>query len=188
MLGENRAMSGSRPASQSPDPSAVVEAPIRGALDAIVVRGTVAFALAVGVVIGSFNPDFHPFAHVALPLAVAAYLAIRLVIRLTRPGVDPSGAWRTAQTVAPGAARLAKLVAVAVPFGAALAAWSLALHHIDAPDRPVLVGFVAPMYVLLWLAASGAWLDECRDRLARAELESRDRFRMYWARIPIGRA
>jgi hypothetical protein len=40
-----------------------------------------------------------------------------------------------------------------------------------------------PQIVAAWLFATTAWLDSCRDELARAIGESERRFRSYWANV-----
>ena len=168
----------------APDTREFVDAPIRRALDAIVLSGTLLFGLTTVMVFAAFVPEFHPIGHVLVFVIPGGYLAWRVVARLLAAPIDPSGAWSRAFAVDPGSARLAVLVVLAVPLGLFMAAGSLAIHHLGMPESAGFVyGVIGPAFILLWLAATAAWLDACRDRLARAALASEELFRSYWASI-----
>jgi hypothetical protein len=53
-------------------------------------------------------------------------------------------------------------------------------------DEITVVGLWLPMIAALWIFATFAWHDFCRDRIADAIAESDRRFRGYWR--DIGRA
>lgn len=76
------------------------------------------------------------------------------------------------------------LVAGWVPVALLLALILIAWPPLMDPDGAVALVWMVlglPPMVVAWILATSAWLDACRDDLARAEHEADLRFRTYWA-------
>lgn len=172
-------------AHSAPDPAAAVGEPVRRGLEILMSRGVASFAvglLAVIVTAVSGAGLIHEFAHLALPGLLVAVVVARIVhVLLTRDAPDGDGIWRRVYAIARTETQLAGAVAAAVPVIWALGAAAILVRHAahDA-EIGVVVGFWIPFGLVLWGAASVAWLDDCRERLALAVRESDRRFRAYW--------
>ncbi len=173
---------------RDPDPAETVAAPVHAALDAIVLRGVAAFALAVLAVLPPDLPiedrGLRILAYHGLPALLLIYLVVQMVrfVRLSKS--EDADAWARARDVAPRDVLFAQVMAVLVPCVTLAAGIVLLLPHIFEPeDRTRVLGFFVPLFGLLWTGAAIAWFDECRQRLLRAERESDGRFRAYWAGI-----
>lgn len=168
-----------------PNPAANVDEPVRRGLEMLMTRGVASFAvglLAVVVTAVSAEGLIHQLAHLALPGLLVAVVVARIVhVLLTRDAPDGEAIWRRVHGMARTETQLAGAVAAAVPFIWALGGGAILVRHAaHMGDLGVVVGFWVPFGVVLWGAASVAWLDDCRERLARAVRESDRRFRAYW--------
>lgn len=175
-------------ASQPADPVASVSAPIRGAVEAILVRAAASYAVVVLTVLWAHPPIANAgarvLAHYLLPALLALYVAAHSLGGLRRRNVPEVDAWSRAHELVPRAARVAKLAAVLTPLGVAIAGASLLEPHlVDAADRAWALGIATPAFAFLWVLATLAWSDDCHDRLARAAVESDGRFRAYWSDV-----
>jgi hypothetical protein len=177
------------------DPRRLVEAPIRHALTSLTARG-VLFVVAVSAVIllpagpwpaAGFG---HSAADLAAILVTTTLLGYALLVRLASvvrgrlPDDTLANAWHAAREVEPADAMLALVVAGWVPVALAAALVVMTWPHLNDPN-PALRGAWAvlglPPIVVAWIVATNSWLHACRESLARAEDESRRRFRAYWA-------
>ena len=121
---------------------------------------------------------------------IAILLGYALLVRGLRlfrghlPEEALGGAWHKAREIDPADAMLALLIAGWVPVALAASLAAMAWTHLNDPN-PALRGAWAvlglPPIAVAWILATNAWLTACRETLARAEAESRRRFRGYWA-------
>jgi hypothetical protein len=166
-------------------PAAIVEEPVRRELELVMTRGVASFAiglLAVLVTAVSSDGVLHQVGHLALPGLLVLVVVARLThVALTRDGPDGEKTWKRVHEIARTETLLAGVVAAAVPVMWAMGGVAiLARHtHHDA-ELGVVVGFWVPVGIILLGAATVAWLDDCRERLARAVREGERRFRTYW--------
>jgi len=174
------------------DPRTEVEAPVRHALVRIVARGFVLVAVTLAAVLCPVIPALHEAADAVAFIVVALLYLYALAIaieRRVRAPLDPqvrANAWYKAREIDDGDAMLALVIAGWVPVALAAALVVMVWPHLNDPN-PQLRGAWAvialPQIVASWLFASAAWLDSCRDELARAIGESERRFRNYWANV-----
>ncbi len=169
------------------DPRAEVEAPVRRALDALVVRSTIGFAAAVFAVlvgIGAADGPLHTVAHLALPGVLVGVLFLRTAhVMLRREPIGTDGAWSRAREIERGETDLATFLSFLVPV-AWLVGWSAILYrHAGHHDAAALVAIWLPLAGGLWFVTTIAWIHDCRERLARAVDESSRRFRAYWSEV-----
>ncbi len=168
------------------DPHAAVAAPVRHALEFLYLRGAAAFAVAAGAVaITAVAPsgELHVVGHLALPAVLLFVVVARIVhVAVRREPYDGTAAWARAAAIDPGETRLAVAVALVVPIAWLVGGLAILWHH--TADRAGLAAVISvwlPFGAVLWLAATVAWAADCRERLARAHVESERRFRAYWA-------
>ena len=170
------------------DPRAEVEAPVRRAIDGLIMRSGVEFGAAVLAVILTIETSegpLHSVGHFALPGLLLLILATRTVqLVLRRDGVPTDTAWARAREITPRDAGLATFVTSMVPVGWFVGGGAILLRHVGQVDLATLVCIVAPLAATLWLITTIAWAQICRDRLARAIEESERRFRKYWQQVP----
>lgn len=181
------------PSTMDPDdPQHAVEAPIRGALYRVIGVG---LGLVAVVLIGAVAPAIPALRGMGNGVAVAVTAtlvlygcAVPLVRRLRSPIDDAvrASAWYKAREIAPEDTMLALVFAGWVPVALAAALVMMMWPHLNDPN-PALRGAWAvigiPPVVAAWVFATTAWLDACRDILARAIGESDRRFRSYWANV-----
>ena len=173
------------------DPRSQVEAPVRGALAAVMGRG---LALVGFLALLALWPIVaHPevavrdgIAWVAVGLLVGYGVWVRVSARIAgRPSPQARAlAWDRAKEIDPDDATLGLLVAAWVPAGLLLTIGLLVWPHLTDPNPALAAAWVVlglPPFALAWLFATTTWLDACRDDLARAERESDTRLRSYWA-------
>lgn len=178
-------------ASSAPDPAIDVDEPVRRGLELLMTRGVASFAIGVlAVVVTAVSAEgvLHQVGHLALPgLLVFVVVARTVHVALTRDAPADEGVWRRVFGIARTETLLAAVVAAAVPAMWALGGIAILLRHThhDA-ELGVVVGFWIPVGIILWGSATVAWLEDCRERLARAVRESERRFRTYWR--DVGRA
>lgn len=168
------------------DPDAQVAAPVRTALEFVLLRGVASFAVAaVAVVLPVLAPsgDLRLIGDLALP-AVLVFVAIARTVHVLRrrTPIDGARAWSRAAGVDRGETILAAAMAVVVPV-----AWLAGLAAVLLRQSAGPVGLAsavmiwAPIALFLWLAATAAWAEDCSERLALALAESDRRFRAYWS-------
>lgn len=176
-----------------PDPRSSVEAPVRGALTAVMGRG-IAF-VAVMALLALWPVLARPetairdgIAEVAVAVLVAYAIGVRVARRLGgRPCEDArERAWDRAKEVDSDDAALGLLVAGWVPVALLLAIGLLLWPHVTDPNPALAAAWVViglPAFAVAWMLATATWLEACRDDLARAEEESDTRLRHYWANV-----
>lgn len=174
------------------DPRHAIEAPVRRALAAIVVRGLV---LVAAILLAVLCPTIPQLYHLrdALAVVVAAlligYATAVLVERRLRGPVDPElrkHAWFKARDIDEADAALVLVIAGWVPVALLAALVVMAWPHLmvgTAEARGLWFAVGVPALFVAWVVATSAWLDGCRDDLARAIGESERRFRSYWANV-----
>jgi hypothetical protein len=177
--------------SMEQDPQALVVAPVRSALSAVVVRG-LALVGAVGF-LAVWTVGSHPDAagrDAAAFLAIALLAMYTAVVRVTRnvrgrPTLEERDiAWERAQELTRDDTALALLVVAWVPAAVCLALAVLLWPHLTDPNPQIASAWVVfglPPATMAWMLMVATWLDAARDGLARAEHESDLRFRRYWA-------
>lgn len=175
------------------DPRSRVEAPVRTALATMVGRGLV---VVVGMTLVALWPivvSSEAVARDAIAVAaVGVLLAYAIVVRLTRrlsghPDDEAlERAWVRAREIDGDDATLGLLVVGWVPVGLLLGMGVLIWSHLTDPNPALAAAwavFGLPAFVIAWIAATRTWLDACRGDLARAESESDNRLRHYWANV-----
>lgn len=172
------------------DPRHEVEAPVRRALAALVVRGVVLVALVIALVLLPSHPALGGLRDPATALVPIVLFAVTGLLRMERrvrgrPGDEArAAAWTRARAVDEADTMLALVVAGWVPVALAAALVVLVAPHFSEPDlevRGAWWGFGIPLLLTAWIVATNAWLDATRDELARACGEADRRFRAYWA-------
>jgi hypothetical protein len=176
-----------------PDPRSQVEAPVRGALAAVMGRGIALVAalaiLALWPVVARPETAVRDgIAEVAVGVLLLYGIGIRVARRIGgRPSDEARAvAWDRAQEVDNGDAALGLLVAGWVPVGLLLACGLLLWPHVTDPNPALAAAWVViglPAFAVAWMLATATWLEACRDDLARAEAESDVRLRRYWADV-----
>jgi hypothetical protein len=171
------------------DPRREVEAPVRRALAALVLRGVILVGLVLALVLLPSHPALGALrdpATVLVPLVLFAVAGLLWTERRVRgrPADDArAAAWSRAREVDEADAMLALLVAGWVPVALAAALVVLVGPHFAEPDlevRGAWWAFGIPLLLTAWIVATNAWLDATRDELARALGEADRRFRAYW--------
>lgn len=184
--------SGGEPAVGRPaldaDARETVHAPVVDALNAIIVRSAIGFAIVAGAaavpIIFKLDPAIHEAFHLALPVAGVLYAASVWVLIGRRPLIE-GDPWQHADEVDPGLTRLARLTSSAMLVGwlAAVAA-VLVNHHLTSMLATVGTLFIdVPLIGGVWVIAAAAWRRTCRVLLARAEHLAADRLRAYWRTV-----
>jgi hypothetical protein len=175
------------------DPRSQVEAPVRGALVAVMGRGIALVGamalLALWPVLA--RPEVavrDGIAEIAVALLLAYAIGVRVARRIGgRPPEEArERAWDRAKQIDSDDAALGLLVAGWVPVALLLAIGLLLWPHLTDPNPALAAAWVVfglPPFTVAWLLATGTWLEACRDDLARAEAESDSRLRSYWANV-----
>lgn len=174
------------------DPRRSVEAPVRRAMVALVVRGV---ALVGAVLLLALLPTVPAFGWLrsvavwAVPAVLFGYAVLVVVERRVRGRPEESlraTAWFRAREVDDADAMLALLIAgwvpVALLVGLVLLAWP-GLNDHDAATRGIWGAIGVPTLAAAWLIAANTWLEATRDELARALADADRRFRSYWANL-----
>jgi hypothetical protein len=174
------------------EPRRGVEAPIRRAVLEISLGGAllgVAALVGLWCVLAADLPEaVHVAIGIGLPvalLACAVAIAFVRVLHGSPAQALEATAWERAAEVDPADAQLARLIAMWVPaalfVSLALGLWAHLARaaNADAAAPWWLLGL--PGYAAAWIAVVTAWSAMCRDRLARADLDSRRRLRAYWS-------
>jgi prolipoprotein diacylglyceryltransferase len=123
----------------------------------------------------------HDFGHFALAAVMGLVLGARIVHILRRRREPNPNAWTDAHGLHGWDAWLARGLTVLVPIAWLVGAVTVLVHHESnlytaAPAMAALL----PIAAALWIGASFAWHDFCRDRVGAALDESDRRYREYW--------
>lgn len=168
------------------DPADVTE-PVARALDVLIAGAAASFGLSVIAVLATVfaaEGPFHLVAHLSLPGLMALVILLRAVHVLLRHADIRDDAWTRALALNRSDTRLARLLSCAVPVawfvgGAAI----LARHGPHFHGLAGGIGLWLPVSAALWILATFAWTDACRDRIAAGLTESDGRFRDYWRNV-----
>lgn len=168
------------------DPAGVSE-PVARALDALILTAAASFVVSVLAVFATLlaaEGQVHSIAHLALPGLMLVIVVVRGAYLLLRHPQPRDDAWTRARAVDAGDARLAQALSFAVP-----AAWLvgsvgiLIRHGTELHGFAAVLGVWLPLFAALWIFATFAWIDACRDRVANALDESDRKFRDYWRNV-----
>jgi hypothetical protein len=106
---------------------------------------------------------------------------VRLLRRHTEPRHD---AWSRARAVSSFDSQLARILSIAVPLAWLIGSGAILVRHASAlHDLLVGGGLWLPIGAALWILATFAWTDACRDKIAAGLDESDRKFRVYWRDI-----
>jgi hypothetical protein len=168
------------------DPAGVTE-PVVRALDALIVGAAASFGLSVVAVFATAlaaEGQVHAIAHLSLPGLMGLVIVTRGVRLLRRHSEPRDDAWNRARAVSSFDSYLARLLSIAVPLAWLIGGGAILVRHAPAfHGLFVGVGFWLPLGAALWILASFAWMDACRDRIAAGLDKSDLRFRDYWRDI-----
>lgn len=174
--------------SSTVDPAGVTE-PVMRALDALIVGAAASFVLSIAAVFATVfaaEGHVHAIAHLSLPGLMGLVIVIRGMHLLRRHAEPREDAWARARAVSAFDSHLARVLSIAVPLAwlvgsGAILARHAPVHH----DLFVTLGFWLPLGAALWILATFAWTDACRDKIAAGLDESDRRFRDYWRDIGL---
>ena len=170
----------------SADPRALVQAPIVAALNGIVWRGVIGFALVAGIaalpLLVRLDETVHFAAHVALPAGWITYAVVSTVIALTRRQRVEGDPWHAAAEADASLTAFARMITGFMIGGWLAAVVGVIVHHHLSTTQDILRTLSVDLPVLLgaWAVASWAFLRASRRSLAGAVAESAGRFRSYW--------
>lgn len=174
------------PSATSADPRALVQAPIVAALNGIVWRGVIGFALVVSVaaipLVVQLDDTVHFAAHVVLPAGWVAYAVISTVMAFVRRQRVEGDPWHAAAEADPSHTAFARMVTGFTIGGWLATVVGVIVHHHLSTTQDILRTLSVDLPVLLgaWAIASWAWTRASRRSLARAVVDSAGRFRQYW--------
>lgn len=172
--------------SSAVDPAGVTE-PVARALDALIVGAAASFGLSVAAVFATafaVEGQVHAIAHLSLPGLMGLVIVVRGV-RLLRRHTEPRhDAWSRARAVSSFDSQLARILSIAVPLAWLIGSGAILVRHASAlHDLLVGGGLWLPIGAALWILATFAWTDACRDKIAAGLDESDRKFRVYWRDI-----
>lgn len=168
------------------DPRALVQAPIVAALNGIVWRGVIGFALVAGItafpLVVHLDETVHFAAHVALPAGWVAYAIISIALGFVRRQRIDGNPWHAAAEADPSLTAFARMVTGFMIGGWLASVVGVIVHHHLSTTQDILRTLSVDLPVLLgaWAIASFAFVRASRRSLARAVVDSADRFRRYW--------
>jgi hypothetical protein len=166
------------------DPAHDVAQPVTRVLDSLIVGAVASFALSIAAALMAvLSPDgpLHEVAHFALVGVMAVIVVARGVHVMRRGRERDPDAWTRARAVRRSDAQLAQVLIVAVPLAWLGGGVTIIVNHLGVVHGPGLViGLWLPVAATVWILASFAWHDFCRDRIAAALDESDRRYREYW--------
>jgi hypothetical protein len=174
------------------DPRHVVEAPIRGALTGVMARGIALVGLVVCCALAPTLPvlcdvcDGLAIGVTAFLLGFGTWVHVRRWLRSPVDDRVRSTAWQTAREVDPDDMMLALVIAGWVPVALGIALLVMLWPHLVDPSptiRGAWIVMAIPPVVAAWAFSTTAWLETCRDALARAIGESERRYRSYWTNL-----
>jgi hypothetical protein len=172
--------------SSAVDPGGVTE-PVARALDALIVGAAASFGLSVIAVFATAfaaEGQVHEIAHLSLPGLMGLVIVIRGVHLLRRHPEPRDDAWNRVRAVSSFDSYLARVLSIAVPLAWLIGGGAILVRHAPAfHGLFVGLGFWLPLGAALWILATFAWMDACRDRIAAGLDESDLRFRDYWRDI-----
>jgi hypothetical protein len=172
------------------DPADVSE-PVVRALDGLIVGAALSFGLSVVAVFATafaIEGNAHAIAHLSLPGLMGLVIVVRGVHLLRRHPQSREDAWTRAGVVSSFDSHLARVLSIAVPLAWLVGSGAILVRHADMlQDVLVGVGILLPLGAVLWILATFAWTDACRDRIAAGVDESDRRFREYWRDIGLRR-
>ena len=163
-----------------------MQAPIVAALNAIVWRGVIGFAVVAGVaalpLVIHLDDTVHFAAHVALPAGWVAYAVISTAAAFVRRERVEGDPWQAAAEADPSLAAFARMVTGFMIGGWLASVAGVMVHHHLSTTQDILRTLSVDLPVLLgaWAAASWAWTRASRRSLARAVVDAAGRFRRYW--------
>lgn len=161
------------------------------ALDGLIVGAALSFVLSVAAVLATayaIEGNGHAIAHLSLPGLMALVIVARGVHLMRRHPETREDAWARARAVSSFDSQLARVLSIAVPLAWLVGGGAILVRHADMlHDLLVGIGFWLPLGALLWIFATFAWTDACRDRIAIGVDESDRRFREYWRDIGLRR-
>jgi hypothetical protein len=172
------------------EPSSVSE-PVTRALNLLILGTAASFALSVMAVLATVlaaEGHVHAVAHLSLPALMVAVIVVRLWHRLVRHRQPGNDAWNRARAIDSSDTLLAGILSVAVPLAWLAGGVAILMRH--APHFHGLafgMGVWLPVGAALWILATFAWTDACRDGIALGLDRSDQRFREYWRNIGRGR-
>ena len=170
----------------SPDPDAITE-PVARALDTLILGAAASFALSVIAVLATIlaaEGTVHVVAHLSMPALMVAVIAVRGATILRRHPKPVDGTWDRAHSVDTWSARLAQVLGLAVPLAWLTGGVAILVRHgTELHGHAPTLGLWLPLSAALWILATFAWVDACRDRIAAGLEESDRRFRAYWRDI-----
>jgi hypothetical protein len=176
--------------SSTVDPAGVSE-PITRALDGLIVGAAFSFGLSVVAVFATvfaIEGNAHAIAHLSLPGLMVLVIVVRGVHLLRRHAESREDAWTRAGAVSSFDSHLARVLSIAVPLAWLVGSGAILVRHADMlHDLLVGVGIWLPLGAVLWILATFAWTDACRDRIGAGLDESDRRFREYWREIGLPR-
>jgi hypothetical protein len=172
------------------DPAGVTE-PVERALDALIVAAAASFGLSVIAVFATgfaVEGQVHAIAHFSLPALMGLVIVVRWVHLLRRHAAPRGDVWTRAHAVSPFDSRLARVLSIAVPFAWLVGSGAILVRHASMLNDVLVVGGIwLPLGGVLWIVATFAWTDTCRDRIGAGLDESDRRFRDYWREIGLRR-
>lgn len=165
--------------------------PVERALDALILGAAASFGLsvvAVLVTVFALEGHVHAIAHLALPGLMGLVIVIRLVHVLRRPSAPRDDVWARARAVSGFDSRLARVLANAVPLAWLVGSGAILVRHVPMLNDLLLGGGLwLPLGGALWILATFAWTDACRDRIGAGLDDSDRKFRDYWRDIGVRR-
>ena len=165
------------------EPGDVTE-PVTRALDALIVGAALSFGLSVLAVFATVfaaEGHLHAIAHLSLPALMLLVIVVRVVQLIRRHPQPRDDAWARALAVSAFDTRLAEILSVAVPVAWLAGSVAILVRHAHIVHELLAgVGFWLPLGAALWIFATFAWIDACRDRIAAGVEESDRNFRTYW--------
>ena len=156
------------------------------ALNGIVWRGVIGFALVAGItafpLVVHLDETVHFAAHVALPAGWVAYAIISIALGLVHRQRVEGNPWPGAAEADPSLTAFARMVTGFMIGGWLASIVGVLVHHHLSTTQDILRTLSVDLPVLLgaWAIASFAFVRASRRSLARAVVDSADRFRRYW--------
>lgn len=176
--------------SSTVDPAGVTE-PVVRALDALIVGAAASFVLSIAAVFATVfaaEGQIHAIAHLSLPGLMGLVVVMRGLQFLRRHPKPREDAWSRAVAVSAFDSQLARVLSIAVPLAWLVGSGAILVRHAPVHhDLFVTLGLWLPLGAALWILATFAWTDACRDRIAAGVDESDRRFRDYWRDIRLTR-
>jgi hypothetical protein len=113
---------------------------------------------------------------------MAAVIAARSITIVRRQHPKPADeTWDRARAVDAWSARLAQVLALAVPLAWLVGGVAILVRHgAELHGHAPTLGLWLPLSAALWIFATFSWVDACRDRIAAGLEESDRKFRAYW--------